>query len=180
MEVFLGTIMPFAFQFTPRGWASCNGQLLSISANTALYSLLGTTYGGNGQSTFALPDIQGRTLIGQGTSTSRTTYEQGETAGNSTTTLTIVNLPMHNHLASATIGTPVYSETGNSSNAQGRSFATLAGTPFTTEATDLIMAPFTAPVTLQPAGNSQAASIENPFLVLNYQIALEGIFPSRN
>jgi microcystin-dependent protein len=107
MEVFIGTIMPVGFNFAPRGWALCNGQLLSIAQNTALFSLLGTVYGGNGQTTFALPDLRGRTLVGMGQGPGMSNVQQGQVWGTESTTATVngaamvtidaAHLPKHNH-----------------------------------------------------------------------------------
>lgn len=181
MEVFIGTVMPFGFNFAPKGWATCQGQIMSIAQNTALFSLLGTTYGGNGQTTFGLPDLQGRSILGQGTSTAGGSFSMGEIAGTENVTLTTGQMPMHTHVAASAISVPVYSEGGNTSNPNGTHFAANAGSnTFSTVATDANLAPFNAAVTVSVAGGSQPFSIMNPYLVMNYSIALYGIFPSRN
>lgn len=181
MEVFLGTVLPFGFNFAPRGWATCQGQLLSIAQNTALFSLLGTYYGGNGQTTFGLPNLQGRTILGQGRSTTGSTYDIGQMSGTENVTLTTAQMPMHTHAASSAIAVPVYSEGGNTSNPNGTHFAANAGSnTFSTVAPDANLAPFNATVTVSVAGGSQPFSVMNPYLVMNYCIATEGIFPSRN
>src|SRR5690625_4414253 len=97
MDTFIGTIQLFAFDFVPRGWAACNGQLLPISQHTALYSLLGTQYGGDGRTTFGLPDLRGRVPLGQGQGPGLASYAVGETGGAETTTLTTEQLPAHTH-----------------------------------------------------------------------------------
>lgn len=102
MEPFLGQIQAFGFNFAPRGWAGCNGQLLSIAQNTALFSLLGTTYGGNGQTTFALPDLRGRYMVNQGQGPGLSLYTIGQVGGTETTTLTSTQMPIHTHVAVAT------------------------------------------------------------------------------
>src|SRR5688500_1418895 len=94
---FLGQIQPFGFGFAPRGWQLCQGQVLAISTNTALFSLLGTMYGGNGQTTFALPDLRGRSLVGMGQGPGLSNIVQGEVAGNETITLLTTQMPAHNH-----------------------------------------------------------------------------------
>src|SRR5687767_9318635 len=101
MEPFLGQIQAFGFNFAPRGWAQCQGQLLAINTNTALFSLLGTTYGGNGQTTFALPDFRGRTMVGQGQGPGLSAYTIGQVGGTESVTLTSNNLPAHTHIATA-------------------------------------------------------------------------------
>src|SRR5689334_10336146 len=97
-EPFIGSIVLFAGNFEPRGWAFCQGQLLSIAQNTALFSILGTTYGGNGQTTFALPDLRGRAPVGQGQGPGLPLVQLGQQGGANTVTLTVPNLPAHNHL----------------------------------------------------------------------------------
>jgi microcystin-dependent protein len=166
-EPFLGEVRIFPFNFSPRGWAFCNGQLLPINQNTALFSLLGTTYGGNGQTTFALPNLQGRTPIGFGQGPGLSSYQLGEGGGVETVTLTQQQLPPHTHplmasSSAATTGTPGVT-------------AALAtpGVPIYAPAQNLVpMGPVGGPG--QPHGNRQ------PYTVLNYCIALQGIFPSRN
>src|SRR4051794_10683767 len=97
-EPFIGEVIMFAGNFAPRGWALCQGQLLSIAQNTALFSILGTTYGGNGQTTFALPDLRGRVPLGQGQGPGLSSYVLGEVAGNENVTLISTQMPQHNHL----------------------------------------------------------------------------------
>ena len=120
MDEFIGCIKLFGFSFAPRGWATCQGQIISIAQNTALFSLLGTTYGGNGQTTFALPDLQGRVAMGQGNPPGRQNYQMGQTGGAESVTLTAASLPPHIHAATAT--STLYAETGqgNSQNPMGR------------------------------------------------------------
>ena len=114
MEVYLGSIQPFAFQWAPRGWMLCSGQILAISTNTALFSLLGTTYGGNGQTTFALPNLNGRTILGQGPSTTGSTYVMGEIAGTENTTLIQTQMPQHTHGLMGTTNAATTNEPGSS------------------------------------------------------------------
>ncbi len=121
MEPFLGQIQAFGFSFAPRGWATCQGQILSISQNTALFSLLGTTYGGNGQTTFALPDLRGRAAIGQGQGPGLSAYTIGEVGGAESTSLTTANLPMHNHLATSTPHTHTATSTAHTHTATATS-----------------------------------------------------------
>lgn len=174
-EVFLGQIMLTAFNFAPRGFALCNGQLLSISQNQALFSLLGTQYGGDGITTFALPDLRGRAPVGAGASADPSwqpsPYVQGEKGGVESVTLTQAQMPAHVHQFQGT------SAAGTSRNPTDKLYGT---------DTAALYAPSTgAQVPLNPATLSNAGSTgphENmqPFKVINYCIALNGIYPSRN
>ena len=167
-EPFIGQIQSFGFNFAPRNWAMCNGQLLSIAQNTALFSLLGTTYGGNGQTTFALPDLRGRTSLHQGQGPGLTNRTIGEVSGSETVTLIITEMPMHNHLVNASAGTKL--------NAIPASNNLGGATIYTNAALDSVM----DPVMITPTGGSQPHQNMQPYLVINWCIALQGIFPSRN
>ena len=165
---FLGQISLFGFNFAPRGWAFCQGQILSIAQNTALFSLLGTTYGGNGQTTFALPDLRGRVPVGQGQGPGLPNVSLGEVSGEPTHTLISTEIPAHSHTlyAFSTTGTETVPANGVPANTQGSVNAT-ADTAFATAA-------------VAPAGGSQPHNNMQPYLGLNFSIAIEGIFPSRN
>ena len=165
-EPFLSEIKIVSFNFPPKGWALCNGQLLPINQNQALFALLGTTYGGNGQTNFALPNLRGRVPLHFGSA-----HNLGEAAGSTSVTVNIQQLPTHTHamMGSVTPGdTPVPTNT----------------VPANTPATKIYGAPASL-TTLNPAnvssvGGSQPHNNMMPYLVLNYIIALQGIFPSRN
>ena len=162
-EPFLGEIRLMSFNFAPKGWALCNGQFLPINQNQALFSLLGVMYGGNGQTTFALPDLRGRTPIHLGAG-----FTQGEKAGAETTTLNISQLPTHTHAAAGITA----SATTNSPNG-----AYLAGSTAVYHGpTNLISL---NPGTITSVGGSQPHTNMQPFLTLNFSIALQGIFPSQ-
>jgi len=178
-EPFLGQIMLVGFNFAPQGWAFCNGQLMSISQNTALFSLLGTTYGGNGTTTFALPDLRGRAAVGFGQGPGLSNYDLGESTGTETVTLTVGQMPAHSHLVAANAA---------NANVPSPSGADLAQTfdsgpkkAFNTYSTPPMTAPVTLdPATVQPSGGLRPHSNIQPVLALNYIIALQGIFPSRS
>ena len=168
-EPFLSEIKIVGFNFPPKGWALCNGQLLPINQNQALFSLLGTTYGGNGQTNFALPNLRGRVPIHMGNG-----HTLGEAAGSTSVTVNIQQLPTHMHVLQAT--TTQADQNSNSPSPQ-RAFAqsnfsfAWAG-PSDLQAFD--------PTTISSVGGSQPHNNMMPYLVLNFIIALQGIFPSRN
>lgn len=164
---FLGEIRPMSFNFPPKGWAQCDGQLLPINQNQALYSLLGTTYGGNGQTTFALPNLRGRVPVGWGGGNNL-----GEVGGSETVALAPAEIPPHTHTLSAMRTNATTESAGVFASA-----ANLYTGP--TNLTPIGSAPSRAPATIAPAGSEPHANMM-PFSVLNYCIALQGVFPSRN
>lgn len=175
-EPFLSEIRIFSFIFAPKGWALCNGQLLPINQNQPLFSLLGTTYGGNGQTTFALPNLQGKVPIHEGSG-----HTLGETAGAYAVTLNISQLPQHQH--TFTINSCVDSATANANvgSPAGAYWANDGKTAYsTTDPNNPINTGAMHPSTVSNVGGSQPHSNTQPFLVLNFCIALQGIFPSQN
>jgi len=172
----IAEIRLFAGNFAPRGWAFCQGQILSIAQNTALFSLLGTTYGGNGQTTFALPDLRGRVPVGTGQGPGLPSVNLGEMAGAPTHTLISTEMPAHNHTAQAT----GVSSAGNTTAPGGAAWAgsTARDNVYSTSAPNTPMAANTVSVGL--AGGSQPHNNMQPYLGMNYIIALEGVYPSRN
>jgi microcystin-dependent protein len=162
-EPFLAELRLMSFNFAPKGWAMCNGQLLPINQNQALFSLLGTTYGGNGSTTFALPDLRGRTPIHVGSG-----HTLGERAGQESHTLSIAEMPQHVHLVNA--ATSNADAIGAAGNLLGRT-STRYAPP---DASLLPLAPSMVP----NVGGSQAHPNMQPFLTLTWCIALQGIFPS--
>lgn len=169
---FLGEIDLVAFNFAPQGWAMCQGQILSISQNTALFSLLGTTYGGNGTTNFALPDLRGRRIISSGQGAGLSNYSLGETGGEETVTLTVAQMPSHTHQVNANtaVGTAL-TPAGNAWASQ-TSTSLYSNSPTATASL--------APQAIGFSGGSQPHDNMPPYLVLNYIIALQGIYPSRN
>ncbi|HEX8305562.1 MAG TPA: tail fiber protein [Jatrophihabitans sp.] len=167
-DPYIGEIKVISFTYPPRGWAFCNGQLLPINQNQALFSILGTMYGGNGQTNFALPNLQGRMPVHQGIN--QGTYVVGQAAGEVAHTLTINEMPSHVHpaVAQATASNPGVSPAGAIWATTGS--AAFASAPNTTM----------NPLAVSTTGGSQPHNNQAPYLVLNYVIALVGIFPSRN
>lgn len=162
---FLGELKLASFNFAPKGWAQCNGQLLPINQNQALFSLLGTMYGGNGQTTFALPDLRDRVPMHVGNG-----HTQGERAGQDTHTVTISELPTHLHVAQAS------TQDGDSQAPANRVFARTVNQIYLGAASLTTL----HPQTVSNVGGSQAHENRQPYLTLNWCIALQGIFPSRN
>lgn len=169
MDTYLGTIMPVGFAFAPKGWALCNGQLLPIAQNQALFSLLGTNFGGNGVTTFGLPDLRGRTPVGVSQS------NPGLPSGSETVTLTANQLPAHTHVVTATST----AASGRSSPAANKIFAA-NGNAATTMFADPTALLALSQNNVAPSGDSGPHANMQPFLVVNYIIALQGIYPSRS
>lgn len=177
MEGYLAQIIMFAGNFAPNGWAYCQGQILSIAQNTALFSLLGTTYGGNGQTTFALPDLRGRVPVGTGQGPGLANIDLGEMAGEPNHTLITTEMPAHTHTATPTV--KVSSANATSEEPAGNVLATQSDNFYApaNTATGNLGAVAT---TIANTGGSQPHNNMQPYLGMNYVICLEGIFPSRN
>jgi microcystin-dependent protein len=172
-EPFLGQIAFVPYNFVPKNWAECNGQLLSISQNTALFALLGTTYGGNGTTTFALPDMRGRVLVHNGQAPGGpTTYTMGQTGGAESVTLNITQMPSHNH-------------TVNAVTAEGNQNIPTGSLPANTKVLDKEYSDTTADTTMKSTmlnntGGNQPHENRPPFITLKCIISLTGVFPSQN
>jgi microcystin-dependent protein len=164
-EAYISEIKIFAFNFAPRSWAQCNGQLLPINQNQALFSLLGTTYGGDGRVNFALPDLRGRVPIHLGNG-----FTQGQMSGEENHTLTLQELPAHNHGAVASASAPDVNTPQNNFWASNTGFTPYASTPNETM----------SGAALSSVGGSQPHNNLSPYLALNICIALVGVFPSRD
>lgn len=173
MEPFVGQIQAFGFNFAPRGWAFCDGQMMSISQNTALFSLLGTVYGGDGRTTFGLPDLRGRVSLHQGTGPGLSHYNIGQRGGVESVTLTQAQMPAHNHAVQCV------SSNGNVASPVGALPAAevAAGADIWSNAAANGQM---AATMIASAGGSQPHSNIQPYLVLNWCIALQGLYPSRN
>ncbi len=175
-EPFLAEIRIFGFTFPPRGWAFCDGQILSIQQNTALFALLGTYYGGNGQTTFALPNFQGTVPMHWGNGAGLSPYVIGETIGSPTVNLLQSEMPMHNHAIETAIPNK-----GQGTGTPGPT-TWLGGSSPDKLYSDQAPSPTTmfSPRAIWVTGGSQPHENMQPYLVLNFCIALEGIFPARN
>ncbi len=180
VEPYLATVTIFAGNFAPRSWAFCDGSLQSIANNTPLFALLGTTYGGDGITTFALPDLRSRSAIGTGQGPGLPNYILGEVAGTENTTLLVSNLPTHNHAIVSVSGNPgSFDASGNANTPQGNIPAEITSR-YTTANPDGQMAQTVSMSNTPIAGGGTPVSNITPYLAMNYIIAVEGIFPSRN
>jgi microcystin-dependent protein len=170
-EPFLAEVRIVAFNFAPRGWAFCDGQILPINQNQSLYSLLGTTYGGDGHTSFALPDLRGRSPMHVGSSNG-TNHRQGEKGGEETHTLSVAEMPNHDHTARATSAAATTDSATDGANLLAKSPEQIYRSP-----ADLV--PMKAN-SVTSVGGGQAHENMPPYLVVNFAIALRGLFPSRN
>jgi microcystin-dependent protein len=190
-EPFLGEIRMVGFNFAPNGWAFCQGQMVAISQNSALFSLLGTTFGGNGQVTFGLPDFRGRSPVGMGTGPGLSPIDQGEQSGTENVTMLSSQMPMHTHASQLTASvaipanvTPGNSKTPGVTNVLSTTNDTAAGAEvdiYSAGPGTTTLEPFNVAVGGQigVAGGSQPLPIRNPYLGTNFIIAMEGLFPTR-
>ena len=167
-DQFVAEIRMFGFNFAPTGWALCDGQILPISQNTALFSLLGTTYGGDGKSTFALPDLQGSVPLHPGQGQGLSLYDLGQVSGTESVTLLTSEIPLHSHSFTAT--EEIVNENNVTNNFFGAGESRYAPPAAVTQM---------APQALPPAGASLPHNNMMPYLVINFCIALQGIFPPR-
>ncbi len=171
MDPFIGQICIFGFNYAPVGWAFCNGQQVSIQQNSALFALLGTTYGGNGISTFNLPNLQGRVPVHMGQGAGLPSYQWGQQGGSATSTLQVANLPAHTHSLNA------FSDPGNQTTPKGNLLSSQGiGKNEYRDAGALVQM---GPQGIGSTGSGQAFDNMPPYLALNFCIALQGIFPSR-
>jgi microcystin-dependent protein len=195
MEVFIGTIQSFAFNFAPRDWALCNGQTLSLAQYQTLYALIGVTYGGDGQNSFMLPNLQGRLPIGQGQGPGLSPRVIGQMAGTESVTATLNNLPNHTHAltgitASTTLqlanpaNNPVNTPTATNSfigtSGTGPGSAAIYSDQIGASPVPLQGVTTTVSGSVAPTGGNMPMPVMNPFLAINFSIALQGFFPSRN
>lgn len=178
MEGYIGEIRLFAGNFAPRGWMFCDGTIYSISTYEVLYTILGTTYGGNGQTTFGVPDLRGRIAVGTGQGAGLQNITLGQVGGTETVTMTTAQMPMHTHNAMATIAFPSFSDSGNTGSPSGAILGGLQGA-YSTQAGDTNIASATASGALSAVGSGIPIDILQPVLAANYIICCEGIYPVR-
>ncbi len=195
MEEYLGTIQPFGFNFAPRGWALCDGQLLPISAHTALFSLFGTTYGGDGRTTFMLPDLRGRSIVKVGAGPGLSPIRWGERGGSEYQYMTILEMPTHNHamfdgstnVVTATQITTASNDSTNEPdsgnnvfNAGGAAPSIYSEPPINTDHVGGITSTSMLLGNTSNTGSTQSFNIRNPFLGVYMCVAMEGVYPSRS
>lgn len=194
MDEYLGIIKIFGGNFAPVGWMMCQGQTINVSANTALFSILGNIYGGTPPNTFALPDLRGRVPIGFGQGTGLTAYTLGQKTGTETTTLTPAQMPVHNHIATGGGGTVKASSQVGTEAAPSATVNTLAASQdtggsgvtiamYNNQAPDITLNTGAGPgggIVISNAGGSQPFSNLQPVLAVNYIICVSGLYPSRN
>jgi len=175
MQSYIGSILPMAFNFAPRGWASCEGQIMSIAQNQALFSLLGTNYGGDGVTTFALPDLRGRMVVGQGTGPGLPGYVVGQKAGVNDVSLLLSQLPAHTH----NIVAKANGLSSNSNDPNGNYFGggTVTSYDTTQDNSSVLNAQC---ITASTVGNNLPVDITNPYVAMYYCINTVGFYPSRN
>jgi len=178
---FIGEVIMFGGNFAPRGWAFCDGQLLPINQNQALFSILGTTYGGDGRTTFALPDLRGRAVIGPGNGPGLASRRLGEKVGTETVTLTTAQIPSHSHTGTtSTTKIDLSTNVGTSDTSDGQHIGNHLGA-FNEDATpDAKLGGVTSGTTINNTGGGQPHNNMQPSTTVNYKIALQGLFPHRS
>ncbi len=170
---YIGEVRTFGFNFAPRSWALCNGQLVPISQNTALFSIIGTFYGGNGTTTFALPNLQGTVPVGIGTGAGLSNYVIGQTGGEQNHTLAVTEIPAHNH------GMTASSQPGEDTSPAGEALASSSGPKLYQTVTNTNLVTLNA-TTLNTVGSSGPHNNLMPYLAITFCICLRGVFPARN
>lgn len=179
MEGVIGYTTLFAGNFAPKNWAFCQGQIISISSNTALFSILGTIYGGNGTTTFGLPNLSGRRVVGAGQGPGLSPYSLGQVGGSENITLTVNQMPAHLHSMQVTTLPKSFDNTGNVSTPGGGIYAG-NGSGYASAASGGGMKPYNVNVQMSNTGGNTPYSILPAFLGLNYVICMYGVFPARN
>lgn len=179
MDEYIGIIKIFAGNFAPRGWQFCQGQTLNIAQNSALYSLLGIVYGGNGTTTFNLPDLSGRVPVGQGTGAGLQPITQGQKGGIDVQTLTSAQMPTHTHAVTIAVSIPVNADGANSDSPEGAYMATSGSSIYASTASGAFAGSPNVTAAAGYAGSNMPFDNRSPFLGLNYIICMEGYYPTR-
>ena len=179
MEEYIGEIRLFAGNFAPLGWAFCDGTLYSIATYSTTFAILGTIYGGDGQVTFAVPDLRGRIAVGTGTGLGLSNIVLGQKGGTESVTMTVAQMPAHVHAAVSTINFPANSEGGGTAPPSDAILGGLQGA-YSTQPANTHVAPATVNGSLTTVGGNIPFNIIQPVMATNYIICLEGIFPSRS
>ncbi len=180
MDCFIGSVTLFAGNFAPRGWMSCEGQLVSIAEYTAVFAILGTTYGGDGQTTFGLPDLRGRAVVSAGQGPGLSNYSLGQTGGVENTTLITLQMPAHSHVVTMRVK-PGSSSSASSPLPTNRVYAPDGGGNLAyAPASNASMGSYPATLATTVAGLGTAFESRSPYLAIMYIVCMEGIFPSRN
>lgn len=177
-DPFIGQIIMFGGNFAPRSWAFCNGQLLSIAQNTALFSILGTTYGGDGRTTFGLPEMRGRVAVHAGNGPGLSDRRLGSRSGSETNTQTIATMANHGHVATTTIH--AVDDDSTTEEPAGASLAKADTNMYSPSAPDATLRAGAATTANANTGSQQPINNMQPYMTVNYIIALQGLFPSRN
>lgn len=175
----IGEIRMFAGNFAPRTWAFCEGQLLSIASNTALFSIIGTIYGGDGRTTFALPDLRGRLPVSPGTGPGLSPYREGQRGGVEHITLNVLELPNHHHTATVDVTIGANTEPATSGEAANSVLGEASANLYNSNAADEKLGSVAAMANIVNTGGNQSHENRQPYLAVNYIIALQGVFPSR-
>jgi microcystin-dependent protein len=179
MDGYMGVVTIFAGEFVPKNWASCDGTQLSISQNAALYTILGTTYGGDGQLFFNLPDLRGRATVSFGQGLNVSPYTAGQTRGGESTTLTIPQLASHYHGGDIRVHLQGSENDGNDATSNGGYPSRYTGAYANSPASNTLMQPAAVSATVQATGGGNPFSTLSPFVCVTHIICLQGIFPSR-
>jgi microcystin-dependent protein len=181
MEGTIGFVTGFAGNFAPKNWSYCSGQVLNIASNTALFSILGTVYGGNGTTTFALPNLCGRVVVGVGSGPGLSTYVLGQTGGGESDSMTSLQLPTHVHPVNVVASDYATDNDASVQNPVGGIYArdTNGIAPYSNSQT-VNMAPWQAALTMAPTGNGVAFPILRPLTAINYVVCMYGVYPARN
>jgi len=182
MEGVIGYTTCFAGNFAPKNWAFCQGQIINIASNTALFSILGTVYGGNGTTTFGLPDLRGRTIVGAGQGPGLSQYSLGQVGGSENDTMSLVQMPAHVHPVTVVAANPANdTDAATLTTASGSTYARDEGgiSPYADSAS-VNMGALQASITMAPTGGNLPFSILRPLLGMNYVICMYGVYPARN